>query len=117
MLTKKIITSTSMALLLFLSSGCVPALQNDPRAHYVEPIEGVDVIHATQLGDIKKYQQEYPLVSQIKSHVFLNNKNLSLRAKNLDANFIAILSVQEQFKFDEYYMYYFFKKESFKSKN
>lgn len=117
MLTKKIITSTSMATLLFLSSGCVPALQNDPRAHYLHPIEGIDVVQTTKLADITNYQQEHTFVSQIKSDVFLNNKNLSLRAKNLESNFIAILSIKEQFKFDEHYMYYFFKKESFKSKN
>lgn len=110
MFRKKIITYVSIAFLAILFSGCVAALQTDPRAHYIAPIEGVEVIHVRTLPDVEQYQQQYTLISQVKSNVFLNNRSLSVKARNLDANFIAILTIQEQFKLDEHYMYYFFKK-------
>jgi hypothetical protein len=98
-----------MAITFFLS-GC--ALFQKSDLYLLQPIHGVEVLNANRLADIEKYQAKYTFISQIKSPVFLNNKNLLIRANNLNANVVVILTLEEKFKFSEYYIYYFFRTQS-----
>ena len=92
---------------ILMFQGCV--LIKNPNVN-INPVEenGVTIVHAYTLGDVKKYQKEHTLLTQVKSHVLLNDKNIRMRAKKVDADSVVVYSTNELLK--EVYGYYFFKK-------
>lgn len=110
MFLKAVFYSLHLLAITFFLSGCAMLQKSDQ--YLLQPIHGVEVFNANRLADIEKYQTQYTFISQIKSPVFLNTKNLSIRANNLNADVVVVLTVEEQLKFSEYYIYYFFKAQS-----
>lgn len=103
---------TVIVVYVLMFQGCV--LIKEPNVH-VKPVEenGVTIVHAYTLQDVQEYQKEHVLLTQVKSHVLFNDKNLIMRAKKLDADSVVVFSTNELLK--KVYGYYFFT--SFKENN